>query len=83
MRPFSDTNPRCGNCNFICVADYDKRKELYELLVSSGKIYIDENGKEFVKKLDNEGKEIVYYPPTQEEFFSEEEIREMDAFKEI
>lgn len=56
---------------------------MYELLVSSGKIYIDENGKEFVKRTDNEGKEIVYYPPTQEEFFSEEEIREMDAFREI
>ncbi len=83
LRPFSDTNPRCGNCNFICVADYDKRKELYELLISSGKIYIDENGKEFVNKTDNEGKEIVYYPPTQEEFFTEEEIKEMDAFKEI
>ncbi|MBA7708596.1 hypothetical protein ES703_117498 [subsurface metagenome] len=54
LRPFTDTNPRCGNCNFICVADPKKRKELYNMLINSGKVYIDKEGKEFVKKFDKD-----------------------------
>ncbi|MFW9896988.1 MAG: hypothetical protein ACFFD7_14375 [Candidatus Thorarchaeota archaeon] len=83
LRYFVDTNPRCGNCNFICVADLKKRKELYSMLINSGKVYIDEEGKEFVKKLDENGKEIIYYPPTQETFFTKEEIAEMDNIRNV
>jgi hypothetical protein len=83
LRPFEDTNPRCGNCNFVCVADYDKRKELYQLLISSGKVFIDDKGREYVKKLDVNGEEVTYYPPNYEEFFTKEEIKEMDSFRDI
>lgn len=81
LRPFTDTNPRCGNCNFICVADPKIRKELYSMLINSGKIYLNEDGLEFIKKLDENGKEIIYYPPTQEEFFTKEEIAEIDNIR--
>ncbi|MFO7797389.1 MAG: hypothetical protein ACQERB_11725 [Promethearchaeati archaeon] len=69
-RPLKDTNPRCGNCNFICVADPKKRVELLKLLKTSGKVFIDEEGREYVKKIDKEGEVEIYYPPTEEEFFS-------------
>ncbi len=83
LRQFTDTNPRCGNCNFICVADPNKRKELYSMLIHSGKVYIDEKRQEYVKKLDENGKEIIYYPPTQEAFFTKEELVEMDNIRKM
>ncbi len=83
LRQFVDTNPRCGNCNFICVAEPKKRKELYSMLINSGKVYIDDNGLEYVKKCDENGKEIIYYPPTQEEFFTKEELTELDNIRNV
>jgi len=83
LRPFTDTNPRCGNCNFICVADPKKRKELYNMLINSGKVYIDKEGREFVKKFDKDGKEITYYPPTEKQFFTKEEFSEIDGIRKI
>ena len=83
LRPFAGTNPRCGNCNFICVADPKKRKELYNMLINSGKVYINEEGREYVKKLDENGKEILYYPPNEKEFFTTEEFSEIDAIRKL
>jgi len=83
LRPFTDTNPRCGNCNFICVADPKKRKELYTLLINSGKVYINEEGREIVKKLDEKGEEIHYYPPNETEFFTIEEFSEIDRIRKM
>ncbi|TXT62609.1 MAG: putative Fe-S protein [Promethearchaeota archaeon] len=70
LRPLKDTNPRCGNCSFICVADHKKRIELLELLKNSGKLYLDEEGREFVRQITKNGEEVTYYPPTEKEFFS-------------
>jgi epoxyqueuosine reductase len=81
LRPFTDTNPRCGNCNFICVADPKKRKELYTMLINSGKVYIDKEGREFVKKFDENGKGVTYYPLNEKEFFTEEEFSEIDEIR--
>jgi ferredoxin len=50
MRSVEDTNPRCGFCSLICVADPRERKELLHLLKESGKVYLDEKGQEIVKK---------------------------------
>ena len=36
-----------------------------------------------VKKLDETGNVIIHSPPTQEEFFTMEIIKEMDSFKDI
>ena len=83
LRPFTDTNPRCGNCNFICVADPKKRKELYNMLINSGKVYIDKEGREFVKKDDNNGNEITHYPPNENEFFTKEEFSKIDEIRKI
>ena len=83
LRPLAYTNPRCGNCNFICVGDAKKRKELYKSLITSGKVYIDEKGREYVKKLDEEGREVVFFPPTEEEFFSKEEWESIDQIMEL
>ena len=62
-------NPRCGNCSYICVKDHKKRIELLEMLKTSGKVYIDDEGKEYVEKTSENGEKVVYYPPTQEEYF--------------
>ncbi len=64
LRPLEDTNPRCGFCNAICIAEPKKRAELYKLLIKSGKLFLDEDGKEYIKKIDDSGKEIIYYPST-------------------
>ena len=74
LRPLRDTNPRCGNCNFICVADPKKRKELYNLLISSGKVFIDKKGREYIEKI-VDGKEVIHYPITEEEYFSKSELK--------
>ncbi|MHA2281819.1 MAG: hypothetical protein ACXAC5_13330 [Promethearchaeota archaeon] len=65
----TDMNPRCGNCSYICVKDHNKRLELLEMLENSGKVYIDDAGKEYVEKINENGEKVVYYPPTQEEYF--------------
>jgi hypothetical protein len=83
LRPMAYTNPRCGNCNFICVGDSKKRKELYKSLITSGKIYIDENGREYVRKLDENGSETVYYPPSEDEFFTREEWDAIEGIREL
>ncbi|MGV9199015.1 MAG: hypothetical protein ACOC4M_09255 [Promethearchaeia archaeon] len=54
-----DTNPRCGNCNFICVAEPQKRAELFRSLKNAGKVYIDEDGREYVKKIDKNGENTL------------------------
>ena len=40
------------------------------MLKTSGKVFLDEKGREYVKKIDENGNEITYYPPTWEEYFS-------------
>ncbi|KKN00971.1 hypothetical protein LCGC14_1132450 [marine sediment metagenome] len=74
LRPIEDTNPRCGNCNFICVADPKKRTELYNMLKNSGKVFLDKKNREFVKKIDKKGENIIYYPPTWEEYLKNKEV---------
>jgi ferredoxin len=64
-----DMNPRCGNCSYICVKDHKKRLDLFEMLRTSGKVFIDDEGKEYVEKTSENGEKVVYYPPTQEEYF--------------
>ena len=39
------------------------------MLENSGKVYIDDAGKEYVEKINENGEKVVYYPPTQEEYF--------------
>ncbi len=63
LRAFEDTNPRCNFCSGICVADFNQRKELFDLLQRAGKFDVDEKGKEFIRKIDESGKEVIYYPP--------------------
>jgi hypothetical protein len=74
LRPIEDTNPRCGNCNFICVADPKKRAELNNMLKNSGKVFLDEKGREIVKKIDKNGQETIYFPPTWIEYKKVKEI---------
>ncbi len=38
------------------------------MLRTSGKVSLDENGREHVMKLDENGKEIIHYPPIWEEY---------------
>ncbi len=62
LRSLEDTHPTCGACQAVCVGDSKMRKELLSLLKTSGKMYVDEEGKEYIKKIDETGKEAVYYP---------------------
>ncbi len=64
-----DMNPRCGNCSYICVADPNKRTALLKMLKISGKVFIDDEGREYVERISENGEKIIYYPPTQEEYF--------------
>ena len=63
----TEMNPRCGSCSYVCVPDPKKRAELLKLIKSSGKVFIDDEGKEYVEKINEDGEKIVYHPPTQEE----------------
>jgi len=83
MRPLAYTNPRCGNCNFICVGDPKKRKSLYKSLITSGKVYLDDDGREYVKKRGEDGHETIHYPPTEAEFFTREEWEAIDEIMEL
>ena len=40
------------------------------MLKKSGRVYLDENGKEFIKKIDDDRETIVYYPPSEEDYFN-------------
>nr|MDO8112545.1 hypothetical protein [Candidatus Sigynarchaeota archaeon] len=64
LRPLEETNPRCGFCSLICVADPKQRKDLFASLVQSGRVYLDDQGNEIVKKVDVTGKETVTIPST-------------------
>ncbi|MCK4384560.1 MAG: hypothetical protein KAW66_14765, partial [Candidatus Lokiarchaeota archaeon] len=57
----------CGSCSYVCVPDPKKRAELLKFIKSSGKVFIDDEGKEYVEKINEDGEKIVYYTPTQEE----------------
>jgi len=62
LRPLEFTNPRCNFCSGVCVADFEQRMELFNLLKQSGTFSVDEKGREFIRKLDESGNEIIYYP---------------------
>ena len=49
-RPFEDTNPTCANCCTVCSGPRDHRQGLMELLINSGIIERDPQGREFVIK---------------------------------
>jgi hypothetical protein len=64
-RPMATINPRCGLCSFVCVADPAKRMELFNLLRSSGKVYLDKQGQEIVRRKAASGEIQEYMPPQQ------------------
>lgn len=64
LRPLEETNPRCGNCSFICQPESRQRTRLFQLLKRSGKLYVDEAGREFVKR-EEDGQEVVFYPASE------------------
>jgi epoxyqueuosine reductase len=49
-RSFEDTNPTCANCCTVCSGPRDHREGLMELLINSGIIERDPQGREFVIK---------------------------------
>ena len=63
LRPEDNFNPRCGLCSLVCVADPKQRRELFDLLRRSGKVYLDEQGHEVVRRVDVDGKIMEYMPP--------------------
>jgi ferredoxin len=62
LRDVCDAHPTCGVCQAICVDDPKSKTELFSLLKSSGKMFVDDSGREYIKKIDESGKETVYYP---------------------
>ena len=61
LRTLEDTHPTCGACQSVCVADPAERKRLLGLLQSSGKMFVDEQGKEYIEHTDGS----IYYPPVE------------------
>jgi hypothetical protein len=56
------------------VADHKKRVELFKMLQNSGVMYLDEKGREYIKKIGENGVEVIYYPPTWEEYLLNKEV---------
>lgn len=61
LRSLEDTHPTCGACQSVCVADPGERKRLLGLLQSSGKMFVDKQGKEYIERADGS----IYYPPVE------------------
>ena len=61
LRPLEDTHPTCGVCQAVCVADPGERKRLLGLLHTSGKMFVDEQGNEYIERPDGS----IYYPPAE------------------
>jgi hypothetical protein len=64
-----DTHPTCGVCQAVCVADPKQRKELLNLLRKAGIMYVDEQFKEYIKRTDESGKEEIFYPISEKEWY--------------
>ncbi len=63
LQSLEETRPTCGVCQAMCVADPKQRKTLVHNLQTSGTLFVDAQGREIVRKVD-EGKSIDYIPPT-------------------
>jgi len=63
-----DTHPTCGVCQAVCVVDPKQRREMLNLLKTGGMMFVDEEFKEYIKRVDESGKEVIYYPPSEEEY---------------
>ncbi len=63
-----DTHPTCGVCQAVCVADPKQRKELLNLLKNGGMMFVDEENREYIKRVNESGKEVIYYPPSEDEY---------------
>lgn len=64
-----DTHPTCGVCQAVCVADPKQRRELLKLLKTGGIVHVDDEFHEYIKRTDESGKQIIYYPPSEEEYY--------------
>ena len=63
-----ETHPTCGVCQAVCVADPKQRKEMLNLLKTGGMMFVDDEFREYIKRVDEAGKEVIYYPPSEEEY---------------
>jgi hypothetical protein len=63
LRPADKINPRCGLCSLVCAADPQQRRDLIDLLRTSGKVYLDRQEREVVRKVDASGRTIEHVPP--------------------
>ncbi len=65
LRSLEDTHPTYGACQAVCVADPKQRKTLLHYLRTSGTLHLDEQGREVVRKVGEDGKAIDYMPPAE------------------
>ena len=63
-----ETHPTCGVCQAVCVADPKQRREMLNLLKTGGMMFVDDEFREYIKRTDEAGKEVIYYPPSEEEY---------------
>lgn len=63
LRSLEDTHPTCGVCQAVCVADPKQRKILLHYLQTSGILVLDEQGREVVRKVGEDGKTTEHIPP--------------------
>ena len=67
-RTLEHTHPTCGVCQAVCVADPKERRELFNLLKNGGMMFVDEDFREYIKRIDENGKEVIYYTPSFKEY---------------
>jgi epoxyqueuosine reductase QueG len=65
LRSLEDTHPTCGACQAVCVADPKQRKRLLSFLQTSGKLFVNDEGQEIVRKESEDGRPIDFIPPTE------------------
>ena len=54
-RPKENIKTTCNHCNTVCSGPLEVRKKWMELLFNSGVVELDEEGREVVVKLDEQG----------------------------
>ncbi len=55
-RPKENIKTTCNHCNTVCSGPLEVRKKWMDLLFHSGVVELDEEGREVVVKLDEQGK---------------------------
>ena len=58
-RPRENVKTTCNHCITVCSGPLEVRKKWRDLLFASGVVHLDSQGREVVRKLDRDGREVT------------------------